>query len=207
MDNEFANVMSKKTDQDLISIVTVEKNDYQPLAVEAAESEIQKRNIDPILFDAIKDEVSILHEQKVVTEKIHGSLESRFFNHLIDFVIIICIASGVYKYVPILFDSIDAESQILPILVIFNPLCIYLGYYILLEHTYQKTVGKFATKTKVVGLEGQKVELKTIIQRTFCRLIPFNKLSFLFGSNGFHDKFSNTRVINDVHIITQEVLI
>ena len=45
MYTDFTDVMSKYEDEDLIHIVTVARNDYQPSAVAAAEEEIKKRNI------------------------------------------------------------------------------------------------------------------------------------------------------------------
>ena len=62
---------------------------------------------------------------------------------------------------------------------------------------FRKLWGNFFTKTKVVNLNGEKPSLNDIIVRSFCRLIPFDRISFLFAKNGFHDGISNTRVIKD----------
>ena len=43
MNIDFNEVMSKHADDELIKIVTIDKNKYQPLAIEAAEEEIKKR--------------------------------------------------------------------------------------------------------------------------------------------------------------------
>ena len=37
MENEFAKVMSERTDEELIKIVTVERTSYNPTAIEAAD--------------------------------------------------------------------------------------------------------------------------------------------------------------------------
>ncbi|MFC5195237.1 hypothetical protein ACFPH8_07830 [Bizionia hallyeonensis] len=42
MENEFEQAMSERTDEELIKIVTLEKNRYKPIALEAAEIEIEK---------------------------------------------------------------------------------------------------------------------------------------------------------------------
>ena len=42
---DFAEVMAKHEDEDLILIATFYKDDYQPLAVAAAQEEIKKRGI------------------------------------------------------------------------------------------------------------------------------------------------------------------
>ena len=43
MENKFEKVMSQRTDEELIKIMTLEIDDYEPIAIEAAEKEIIKR--------------------------------------------------------------------------------------------------------------------------------------------------------------------
>ncbi|MEC8885384.1 MAG: RDD family protein, partial [Bacteroidota bacterium] len=74
---------------------------------------------------------------------------------------------------------------------------IFLLYQGLTEYFFQKTVGKYITKTIVVTKDGKKPDAGTIALRTLCRLIPFDRLSFLITKNGFHDRFSNTQVVKD----------
>ena len=45
MTNNFEDVMSKRTDADLLKIVTGPADDYQPAALEAAKKEFAKRNL------------------------------------------------------------------------------------------------------------------------------------------------------------------
>lgn len=66
-----------------------------------------------------------------------------------------------------------------------------------MEYKFQKTIGKLITKTKVLSADGENAQIGDIIVRTFCRLIPLDRLSFLFASNGFHDRLSNTTVVKD----------
>ena len=42
MENEFAKVMSERTDEDLIKIVTVERENYNSTAIEAADADDQE---------------------------------------------------------------------------------------------------------------------------------------------------------------------
>jgi hypothetical protein len=42
---DFTEIMAKRTDKELIIVAYLDRNDYQPLAVIAAEEEIKKRNI------------------------------------------------------------------------------------------------------------------------------------------------------------------
>ncbi len=79
-------------------------------------------------------------------------------------------------------------------LIIFGT---FIGYYAIMETKFQKTVGKYVTKTTVVKMNGEKPTNGDIVTRTFCRLIPFDRLSFLFMKNGIHDLLSKTKVVKD----------
>ncbi len=57
MTTDFKNVMSQRTDEELIRIVTVQRDDYQPMAVVAAEDEIQKRGIDLTKIEEVKTDL------------------------------------------------------------------------------------------------------------------------------------------------------
>jgi uncharacterized RDD family membrane protein YckC len=70
-------------------------------------------------------------------------------------------------------------------------------YYILLEATTGRTLGKFITGTKVVTDKGEKPGFMTIFIRSLCRFIPFEAFTFLISDSfGLHDRLSKTRVIN-----------
>ena len=69
-------------------------------------------------------------------------------------------------------------------------------YYFSFELFSGQTPGKMVTKTTVVKKNGVKANFINIMIRSFCRLIPFDSLSYLFGTeNGFHDVCSSTRLI------------
>jgi len=70
---------------------------------------------------------------------------------------------------------------------------IYLVYCFLSEAIFGQTLGKIATNSCVTGI-GYNPSADRILVRTLARLIPFDKLSFLFGAN-CHDKTSNTSVV------------
>jgi len=46
MENEFKEVMSERTDRELIKIATLERNTYKPIAIIAAEKEMELREIE-----------------------------------------------------------------------------------------------------------------------------------------------------------------
>ncbi|RLJ33960.1 putative RDD family membrane protein YckC [Chryseobacterium sp. 7] len=72
----------------------------------------------------------------------------------------------------------------------------YCLYYFLMENYLDgRTVAKYITGTKVISTDGTKPTTQQIVYRTLSRIVPFDGLSFL-GVNGWHDTWSDTRVIN-----------
>lgn len=195
MENEFAKVMSERTDEELIKIVTVERERYNPTAIEAADTEIEKRNIDTSEFETIKEQATVEKEQKQkVDSNVVGS-GIRFVNFLIDFIVWLILAFILSFIIGIFVQPTDQG-----ILTLFGYVLIFatlIAYYAIMEIRFQKTVGKFITKTKVVKMNGEKPTNGDIITRTFCRLIPFDRISFLFVKNGIHDFLSKTKVVKD----------
>ena len=195
MNTDFKDVMSNRTDEELIRIVTVERDGYQSSAIEAAEDEIKKRNIDTMKIEYVKQDLTAkIEEYKRIDSKKVGS--SIRFVHLFVDTIAISLLTSIYVFVIGLF--VDMTDQF--VIVIFGNLILATGffsYYIFMEAKYQKTLGKFITKTKVVTKNGATPKLGDIVVRTFCRLIPFDHISFLFTTNGFHDRLSDTTLIKD----------
>ena len=195
MNTDFKDVMSKRTDEDLIKIVTVDRDGYQPLAVEAAEQEIKNRNIDTTIIEQVKADLkSKIEEQKEFDSKKVSSL-TRFIHFIVDTIAFV-ILTMIFAFVLGLF--INPTDQSLITLMGYLMLAAgFFGYYVFMETKFQKTIGKFITKTKVVNKNGTRPEVGDIVRRTFCRLIPFDRVSFLFTPNGFHDRLSDTTIIKD----------
>ncbi|KIO54046.1 RDD family protein [Flavobacterium hibernum] len=195
MENDFTTVMSGKTDEELIKIVTLNRSKYQEQAIKAAENEIDLRNIDASKFEEISSKINV-HE-KLVREIENNSVRSviRFVNFAIDFVVIFILYVII---VPTIESILPLTSRVeLSIYRILSLVLFIAFYYISFEYNSQKTLGKIITKTKVVTLDGNKPEFMDIVSRTFCRLIPFDRFSFFFTRNGFHDAISGTKVIKD----------
>lgn len=57
MTNNFDVVMANETDAQLLKILTEQRNDYQPAAVEAAEREFAKRNLSQEKIESAKKEL------------------------------------------------------------------------------------------------------------------------------------------------------
>ncbi|WP_163398495.1 RDD family protein [Flavobacterium fluviatile] len=195
MENDFTKIMSNRSDEELIKIVTVDIGKYQELAIETAKKEIKLRNIDSTRFKEVAEKVEAEKQklEKLENNTVHSKI--RFLNFLIDFTIIFVIY---FMIIPNIETLLSLTNQTERAIYRITTLIIFIAtYYIVFEHKYQKTVGKIITKTKVVNLEGEKAELGDIISRTFCRLIPFDRFSFFFTRNGFHDAISKTKVIKD----------
>lgn len=194
MENQFTKTMSERSDEQLIKIITSDREKYTDDAIDAAKYEIKKRNIDQTDFNQTVDKINIEKEETDKAEFNSASSILRFVNYLIDiiagYVTAFIIAMIVTLILPLDFIGFELAASILVVASFF-------AYYILMEVIFQKTLGKFVTKTKVVTVNGQKSPERTIVLRTLCRLIPFDHISFLFTKNGFHDNLSKTKVIKD----------
>lgn len=188
MENSFDDVMSKKTNQELIVIVSTDRSKYQPSAVISAEKEIDKRNIDKTIISELNEKVQIESSKIDKTKSEFTTIDKRIINQLLDFSVILILTLFFNMIIKTVFNSSEDFTEIILISVYFT-------YYIYLENKYQQTLGKYYTKTKVVTVNGEKPPLKSIIYRTFCRTIPWDIISFTLGHNGFHDITSKTRVI------------
>ncbi|TAE83574.1 MAG: RDD family protein [Bacteroidetes bacterium] len=78
-------------------------------------------------------------------------------------------------------------------------LLLYPALYAFCEYKWQKTPGKFLTKTLVIDEYGNKPGLRTIVLRSLIRLVPFEPFSCLSDtySRGWHDRWSNTWVVDE----------
>ena len=191
MEKEFKKVMSEHSDEQLVKIVTAERGKYNPLAIEAAEYEIEQRSIDTSTFDEIREHAVRIEQNKQEVEGNLATTSARIINYIIDSVA----SFGLVFLVLTIFQFILGD--ILPVIFLVLILGSFAAYFIILELLFQKTLGKFITKTKVVKLDGQKPNQSDVIIRTVCRFIPFDQVSFLFMKDGFHDVLSKTKVIKD----------
>jgi uncharacterized RDD family membrane protein YckC len=203
MENNFTDLMSKKTNDELIQLVTIDYEKYQPLAIETAKNEIKLRNLDikkiEQLSEMHKQEIAIenlkkAQKQKNVLKNIANST-LRGINFIIDIAAIFLIYISIVYIIQKLFNIISTRE------ILFvnrtTVLVVFISYFILTENIFQKTLGKVITKTKVVNLDGEKPNFVDITIRTVSRLIPLDGISYLYSISGFHDKLSKTIVIKD----------
>lgn len=149
------------------------------------------------------DNILDIQENELQNPELHlASQGKRFANYLIDRIGVYII---VFMIIPILDNGLmdlDADLSALGgLLIIFA----VLGYWTFFEYFLGKTPAKFITQTKVVTKEGYRISFATAVGRTLCRFIPFDALSFLFSSVGWHDSISRTRVVNDTYVNREEM--
>lgn len=99
---------------------------------------------------------------------------------------------GMYYFTKF-FDQLAELGRVADIIITS---VIFFFYIFLIEYlTKGRSLGKFVTGTKVLMTDGTEPTVKDYFNRNIIRLVPFDALSF-FGENGWHDSWSDTRVIN-----------
>lgn len=184
--------MSRRTDEELIKILTVDRQDYQPLAIEAAEKESKARNIPTEKIESLQSDFIKQLEEKTVFDAKKVSMLKRFVHLLVDTLACYLITIIVLFLIGPSLGSATLDTAFTCIIFL---LCFF-GYYVLMETKYKRTIGKFMTNSLVVTKHEDAPSTNSIMIRTFCRLVPFDALSFLITRDGLHDRFSNTTLIN-----------
>ncbi len=123
------------------------------------------------------------YDLDIVIKALEAPVKKRFFNCLIDSVVII-----VLSILPIVLTGEE-------ILIVFMPFLFFL-YYLLFESLSGATLGKIITRTRVVNSIGEKPSFFTIFVRTLCRFIPLDAFTFASAGGGWHDNFTGTYVIS-----------
>jgi uncharacterized RDD family membrane protein YckC len=112
------------------------------------------------------------------------------------FLIIIYFVDYLYDLVLIYMKPENPISLTFLLFGKITKLLIYPALYIFFEYKWQKSPGKFLTKTIVIDEYSNKPTLRQIVLRSIIRTIPFDPLSFLGDrSRGWHDKWSDTFVV------------
>ncbi|MDA7501645.1 RDD family protein [Chitinophagales bacterium] len=145
----------------------------------------------------------------------YASEGSRFSNSIVDQIVNAILVFGV-ALVSILLLDLSGGMGLLSeendaVLTLFSYVLAYLVsimYYAGSEYLFKgKTLGKLVTKTRAVTEDNERMSFGTCFKRSFCRLIPFEAFSFLSDNpQGWHDRFSNTKVILDEDWIEVEEL-
>lgn len=191
----YLSQLKKCSDKELVKIVTVEVHKYEPEAVQVAEDELSRRKISKLQMANLVKAVAQDNDAVKEIQDYVSSSGVRFVNFIIDFIVFLLLVLTASLTLDSVFMT--SNNDLLMAIGYGMTLFIFLAYYGLSEFFFQKTVGKYVTKTIVVTEQGDKPDGKTILIRSVCRLIPFDRLSYLVTKNGFHDRFSNTRVVKE----------
>jgi uncharacterized RDD family membrane protein YckC len=118
----------------------------------------------------------------------------RFFNFLIDRVVIAGMSFVVGVLGAIFFGATEETfSGFANIAVSYGLTFIY---YTFMEGVTGTTLGKLVTGTKIIGEDGLRPSFGKMLQRSLCRLIPFEPLSYLASdARGWHDTITKTWVV------------
>lgn len=195
MNTNFTEVMTQKTEDELIEITTVLRDEYQPLAVKAAEVELRKRKVQTSQIQEVTEKIIRKKEEQVSFQSAKVSSLNRFLHFVIDttaimFITLVLETIVAYAIPP----TVAIPWSRVAVLILFS---VFFLYYTLWESIAQKTLGKVLTRSIVVMENGAKPTSTEIVIRTLCRLIPLDGLTYLYSKDGFHDRLSHSSVVKD----------
>lgn len=124
-----------------------------------------------------------------------ASKGQRVVNLIVDSTTIVLLQIAVLVVLGVFLDEATLEGNSVGTALTIAVYSLGFFYYVVLEATVGRTVGKLLTRTRVVDAGGRKPSTSAIVMRTLCRLIPFEFVSFLLTENGLHDAASSTRVV------------
>jgi len=103
---------------------------------------------------------------------------TRFVTYIIDFIVyyVASLMLGFVYGIACLAIGIQVNQALAFLLGI----ACFVAYYVILESTTQRTIGKILMGTIVVQADGSKPSFNQVLGRTFARMIPFEPFSF-FG--------------------------
>lgn len=118
----------------------------------------------------------------------------RLINYTTDNLIIILMFFLVLKVLPHVLSLIPFNFELgFEVILVF----IYIAYYLIFESFTGMTPGKYITKTKIIRNDGRKPYFHQILIRTLIRLTFVEFISYFRERPwGWHDKASNTRVVD-----------
>lgn len=128
-----------------------------------------------------------------------ASNTKRFTNWIIDSITISILWFILLPVIVIVLKNLGlldnlAKGEKLDLEFTFLPVAFF--YYLIFEGVFKTTLGKLITKTKIIRLDNEEVNIVDILLRTLCRFIPLEQLSFLADKPiGWHDRISETRII------------
>lgn len=196
MELDYKEAMAKQTDEALVEIVVSRRGDYEPAALEAAEAEMTDRGLEGAKLEKINQQMATVYREEMIAKSQHIPISYRLVHLVVD-TIAWKVLDVVFFYI-VLPDDIRSKLNKESLETFLADVSLFFIYYIAMEFTFRKTLGKFITRTSVANLDGTPPNFRVIFIRTLCRLIPFDGLTFFSLSGGFHDRLSKTKLVRDV---------
>lgn len=121
----------------------------------------------------------------------------RLIHFLVDYYIV---------YAGFLFLLLSINGYFPPLLRALLPFT-YGAHFLIGELYQQKTIGKLLTGSIVINEYAEPPDLKTVFLRSIIRLVPFEPFSFFGYDRGWHDKWTNTYVVDKKELATLRALV
>lgn len=96
MENSFDDVMSKKSNEELIEIVTIDRSKYQESAIISAEREIEKRDIDNTIISDINERIEFNKSEELKFKDAY-KVDNQEIISLNKFIFLSIISFGAYE--------------------------------------------------------------------------------------------------------------
>lgn len=143
-----------------------------------------------------KGRTTYLAKRKVKTVK----SGPRFAHFFVDFIVFQVLIVIVQFFMELIQMEIGYEGLFAQAFTIFTSILLLLLYplmYFICEYYWQKTPGKYLTKSVVINEYGEKPSPQQIALRSIIRLVPFEPFSCAGDtySYGWHDRWSETFVV------------
>ncbi|MFT5822183.1 MAG: putative RDD family membrane protein YckC [Crocinitomix sp.] len=119
----------------------------------------------------------------------------RLIHHIVDLLLVITVCSSEVWHLGGLFFWELEYAVGMSIAFLLSMLIARFIYYPFFETVFGTTPGKILTGSIVRKEDGSRLKLMNAVNRTFIRMVPFEPLSFLGNSAGWHDKWTNTKVV------------
>lgn len=141
-----------------------------------------------------------------IVDRHRASKGTRFLNYIIDGIFGYILVLLFFGLLLIIYSFISGSTliEVGTSMQNINPLldriitlgCCAMFMFLIETVTKGRSLGKLITGTRVIMIDGSKPTIGNYFLRNIIRMLPLiDQLSFL-GENGFHDSWSNTRVIN-----------
>ena len=137
-----------------------------------------------------------------ITNDIIATKQTRMTNYVIDYVVQMSIFVSVAVSLSILSKILKNPSLISwfedmnKIQEYIYGAIVTMVYYAVFESLTARSVGKYVTNTIVVLQDGTRPPTETMLRRSIYRILPFNALFFLWQDRVWHDKYTDTFVVN-----------